>query len=186
MNYYNQIKEKLINNEVYKKVKDYSKNINELDTYYKVGKLIIEAQGGESRAKYGDGLIKEYSKKLITEVGKKYNERTLRRIRQFYILFKNENWSTMSTKLTWSHYVELLKFEDIDEIKYYIDISVRQKLGVRELRNKIKNKEYERLSIETKNKLKEKEETKINDFIKNPILIRNSYNYTTITEKILK
>ena len=70
MNYYNEIKEHLLNNEVYKKIKDYSKNRNELETYYNVGKLIIEAQGGEERAKYGDNLIKEYSKKLTIEVGK--------------------------------------------------------------------------------------------------------------------
>ena len=71
MNYYNEIKEQLINNEVYKRVKDYSKNRNELKTYYNVGKLIIEAQGGETRAKYGDSIIKEFSKKLVVEVGKK-------------------------------------------------------------------------------------------------------------------
>ena len=103
--YYNEIKTKLIDNEVYKKVKDYSKNRNELNTYYEVGKLLIEAQGGEDRAKYGDELIKDFSTRLINEVGKKYNERTLRRIRQFYVVFNNEIWSTMSTKLTWSHYV---------------------------------------------------------------------------------
>ena len=55
MNYYNEIKNELINNEIYKKVKDYSKNRNDLETYYNVGKLLIEAQGGENRAKYGDG-----------------------------------------------------------------------------------------------------------------------------------
>ena len=70
MNYYDEIKKELINNEVYKKVKDYSKNRSDLNTYYNVGKLIIEAQGGEERAKYGNNLIKEYSKKLIVEVGK--------------------------------------------------------------------------------------------------------------------
>ena len=89
MNYYNEIKNELLNNEIYKKVKDYSKNRNDLETYYNVGKLLIEAQGGDERAKYGNQLIKEYSKNLINEVGKTYNERTLRRMRQFYILFKN-------------------------------------------------------------------------------------------------
>ena len=93
---------------------------------------------------------------------------------------------TLSRQLTWSHYVELLKFEDINEINYYIDICIKQKLGVRELRYKIKNKEYERLPIETKNKLINKEEHQINDLIKNPILIKNSYNYEKITEKLLK
>ena len=84
MNYYKEIKNELINNEVYKKVKDYSKNKNELSTYYNVGKLLIEAQGGEDRAKYGNALIKEYSERLVKEVGKNYDERTVRRMRQFY------------------------------------------------------------------------------------------------------
>ena len=184
MNYYNEIKEHLLNNEVYKKVKDYSKNRNELETYYNVGKLIIEAQGGESRAKYRDSLIKEYSKKLTTELGRGYTASALKRMRQFFLL--QQKGATVSHQLTWSHYVELLKFDDINEINYYIDISIRQKLGVRELRYKIKNKEYERLPIETKNKLTKKEAVKVNDFIKNPILIKNSYGYEKITEKILK
>ena len=59
-NYYNEIKSELLNNEIYKIVKNYSKNRNELSTYYNVGKLLIEAQGGENRAKYGNGLIKKY------------------------------------------------------------------------------------------------------------------------------
>lgn len=70
LNYYKIIKEELINNEVYKRVKDYSKNKSDLRTYYNVGKLLIDAQGGEKRAKYGDQLIKEYSAKLTEELGK--------------------------------------------------------------------------------------------------------------------
>ena len=105
-------------------------------------------------------------------------------MRNFYLFV--EKGQTVSAQLSWSHYVELLKFDDINIINYYLDISVNQKLGVRELRYKIKNKEYERLSIETKNKLSRKEEIKVNDFIKNPILIKNSYNYEKITEKMLK
>ncbi len=186
MNYYKKIKEQILNNEIYQKVKDYSKNKNELETYYNVGKLIVEAQGGKERAKYGDNLIKEYSKKLMKEVGKKYNERTLRRIRQFYLLFKNKNWSTMSTNLTWSHFVELLKFDNINEIDYYVTISKEQNLSVRELRNRIKLNEYERLSNKTKNKLINKEELTIEDYIKNPIIIKNKNNEKKISEKVLK
>ena len=77
MNYYNEIKQELVNNEIYKKVKDYSKNKSDLETYYKVGKLIIEAQGGEVRAKYGENLIKEYSERLMKEIDKKYSYRNL-------------------------------------------------------------------------------------------------------------
>ena len=122
MNYYNEIKEQLINNEIIKRVKDYSKNKCDLETYYSVGKLLVEAQGGEERAKYGDNLILEYSKLLIQEVGKQYNSRTLRRMRQFYLMFRN--WSTVSTKLTWSHYAELLGLSDITIINYYICIVI--------------------------------------------------------------
>jgi len=183
MNYYNEIKEQLINNKVYKRIKDHSKNINDLNTYYNVGKLLIEAQGGESRAKYGDRLIKEYSKKLTKEIGKGYGISNLKNMRQFYLLSKSQ---TMSGQLTWSHYVELLRFNDINKINYYIYISIKQKLAVRELRFRIKNNEYERLPKEKRKKIIKKEEEKVNDLIKNPILIKNSYNYEKITEKILK
>ena len=108
MNYYNEIKNELINNETYKKVKDYSKNKNDLMAYYNVGKLLIEAQGGEEWAKYGEGLIKEYSKKLTIELDKKYNERNLRNMRKFYILFHEEIWYAMRSKLSWTHYRILL------------------------------------------------------------------------------
>lgn len=83
MNYYNEIKNELVNNEIYKKVKNYSKNKNELTTYYNVGKLLIEAQGGEERAKYGDNLIKEYSIRLTNELGKGYTTSALKRMRLY-------------------------------------------------------------------------------------------------------
>ena len=184
MNYYNEIKQELINNEVYKKVKDYSKNRNDLNTYYNVGKLLIEAQGGETRAKYGDNIIKDYSKRLTNELGKGYSTRNLKNMRKFYLLI--QKGQTLSALLGWSHYTELLKFDDIDIINYYIKITETQSLSVRELRYKIKTKEYERLDYKTKEKLIYKENIKIEDFIKNPILIKNSYNYKEISEKILK
>lgn len=179
MNYYNQIKEQLINNEVYKKVKEYTKNRSDLETYYNVGKILKEA--GKH---YGEGIIKEYSNRLTLDFGKGYSKRNLWLMLRFYEL--KEKMQTLSAQLTWSHYVELLKFEDINKINYYIDISVSQSLSVRELRYKIKNKEYERLDNNTKEKLISKEENQISYFIKNPILIKNSYNYEKITEKILK
>ena len=186
MNYYKEIKNELINNEVYKMVKDYSKNKNELNAYYNVGKLLIEAQGGEDRAKYGDGLIKKYSKKLNDELGRKYNITTLKRMRQFYLIV--EKGATLSHQLMWSHYCELLAFDNVDEINYYIKQTGDYNLSVRELREKIKSKEYQRLDDKTKLKLINKEETVVSDFIKNPIVIRNKYNIDKeeITEKILK
>ena len=119
-------------------------------------------------------------------MGKQYSERTLRRIRQFYLLLKNEKWSAGPTKLSWSHYCELLILKDTNKIRYYIDISIKQNLSYRQLHNKIKNKEYERLSDETKEKLIIKEDTQISDFIKNPIVIKNRHNFEKLTEKLLK
>ena len=185
-NYYNEIKNELLNNEVYKRVKDYSKNRNELSTYYNVGKLLIEAQGGEDRAKYGDSLIKEYSKRLTKELGKGYSTRNLKNMRKFYLL--HEKGQTLSAKLNWSHYVELLSFNDINEINYYINTTERCNLSVRELREKIKNKEYQRLDDNAKLKLINKEEISIGDTIKNPIIIKNNLEIDkeNVSEKILQ
>jgi len=183
MNYYDEIKNALIDVEIYKQVKDYSKNKYELEKYYQVGKLLIEAQGGESRAKYGDGLIKEYSKKLTIELGKGYSVRMLKYMRKFYLFQKGQ---TVSAQLMWSHYLEILSMNDINKINYYIQITSKQNLSVRELRNKIKSNEYERLDDNTKLKLITKEEIIISDNIKHPIIIKNKFNTTEISEKMLK
>ncbi len=179
-NFYIEIKDKLINNEVYKSVKDYSKNRSDLTTYYEVGKLL--ALAGKH---YGEGIIKEYSKKLTSELGRKYSYRTLFRMKQFYSVFNNEKVSTVWTYLSWSIIRELLSM-DINKVNYYIMLAHNNNLSVRELRSRIKSNEYERLDEETKIKLVNKEENKVEDFIKNPILIKNSYNYKNISEKILK
>jgi len=183
MNYYNEIKKELIDNEVYKKIKDYSKNKYELERYYNVGKLLVEAQGGEVRAKYGDGLIKEYSRKLTIELGKGYTTSVLKRMRQFYLII--QKGATLS-HLSWSHYVELLMLNDINKINYYVNMVINQNLSVRELRNRIRLSEYERLLQNTKNKLIKSEDDNISDFIKHPIIIENIYNTLDITEKMLK
>ena len=183
MKYYNEIKNKLIDNEVYKKVKDYSKNRNVLSTYYEVGKLLYEAGN-----KYGEGIIKKYSERLVIEVGKKYNKRTLFRMRQFYNMIEIQKVSPVATQLTWSHYCELLPLKDINEINYYVKITIEQCLSKRQLRERIRNKEYQRLDDNTKLKLINKEETKINNFVKNPIVIHNKYNLDKerISEKVLQ
>lgn len=182
--YYEEIKNELINNELTKKAKDYSKNKSDLMHYYNVGKLIIEAQGGEERAKYGDGLIKEYSKRLTIDLGRGYSERTLKRMRKFYLYI--EKGTTLSTLLTWYHYVELLVLENINEINYYIDTTISNGYSVRELHKKIKFNEYDRIDLKTKNKLINKEKVKVSDLIKNPIIIKNSLNMEVISEKYLK
>ena len=181
MNYYKEIKNKLIDNEVYSKVKDYSKERHKVITYFEIGKLLNEAGG-----KYGDNIINEYSKKLVVEVGKKYNKRTLFRMRQFYNVFSDEKVSTMSTQLSWSHYTELLPIKDLSELLYYLNLCIRDNIDVRGLREKIKSKEYERLPEDTKSKLINKDEEQVVDFVKNPLHIKNIKNYEIITEKVLQ
>ena len=180
MNYYEEIKNKIIDNETYERVKDYSKERHRVITYYEIGKLLNEAGG-----KYGYNIINEYSKKLVIEVGKKYNRRTLFRMRQFYRTFSNEKVSTLSTQLSWSHYSELLSIKADDKLSYYLNLSIIQNIGVRELREKIKSKEYERLPDETKNKIIKEEKLEVKDLIPNPILIKNKNNIEIITEKVL-
>lgn len=184
MNYYNEIKQELINNEIYKKVKDYSKNRNDLTTYYNVGKIIVKAQGGKERAKYGDGLIKQYSKKLTQELGKGYKERNLKSMRSFYLFI--EKGHALNAELSWTHYKELMKLKETNEINYYIYLTIKQKLSYRNLQERIRNKEYERLDEKTKQKLIKKETTKVEDFIKNPIIIKNTLNIKKISEKALQ
>lgn len=181
MNYYNEIKNKLIDNEIYSRVKDYSKERYKVITYFEIGKLLSEAGG-----KYGDNIIDEYSKKLVVEVGKKYNRRTLFRMRQFYNVFSDEIVSTLSTQLSWSHYIELLPIKDKSQLLYYLNLCISENIDVRSLREKIKAKEYDRLPEDTKYKLISKEETNIVDYVKNPIRIKNNQKYKILSEKILQ
>ena len=177
MNYYKEIKENLINNEITKRVKDYSKNRSDLETYYKVGKLLSEA--GKH---YGEGIIKKYSMKLTDELGRGYTPTRLKYFRRFYIVLSNG--PTLSDKLTYSHYCEIMWFDDI-KIQYYIKICERNNLSVRELRKKIKNKEYERTPKDVIEKIIKNEEVEIKESIKEPIIIRSNIK-DKINEKILQ
>ena len=181
MNYYNEIKNKIIDNEIYSKIKDYSKERNTVITYYEIGRLLNEAGG-----KYGDNIINEYSKKLVIDVGKKYNRSTLFRMKQLYNIFSNEKVAPLVQQLTWSHCLILIPIKDINKIYYYaFQVSARN-LSKRQLEYLVKSNEYERLDENTKNKLINNGELNIIDSVKNPILIKNSNNYEEISEKILQ
>lgn len=170
MNYYNEIRKYLLNNEV---------NKSDLDTYYKVGKMLSEA--GEC---YGEGIIKKYALRLTRELGKGYTTTNLKYFRQFYIFAKGH---TLCDKLNWSHYRTLLSLNDNNEINYYVDITISNNLSVRQLRERIKAKEYERLSEETKLKLKEnRENLEVKDFVKDPIIIKSKKIHENISEKVLQ
>ena len=181
MNYYNEIKNELINNEINRRVKNYSINKSDLNTYYNVGKMLSEA--GKH---YGENIIGDYANKLKSELNKKYNERTLRRYRQFYNFVTNLKWSALPTKLSWSHITELMVLSNEDEINYYISIVNDRNIGYRKLSDLIKDNEYSRIDDITKKKLKEKAKLNVNDFVKNPIMIKSNNNYEIFSEKILQ
>lgn len=177
MNYYNEIKNELINNEINRKVKSYSINKSDLNTYYNVGKLLLDAGN-----QYGESIIKEYSLRLTEELGPGYSQRNLRNMRQFYKV--SQKWQTVSAKLSWSHYCEILWFDD-NKFQYYIKITELNNLSIRQLRKRIKSNEYERLPIKTKKKLTLNDEIEVKDLVPNPILIRNQNNIEIISEKAL-
>ena len=179
MNYYNEIRNELINNEINKKVKNYSINKSDLNSYYNVGKILSEAGNH-----YGEGIIKEYSKRLTNDLGKGYSKRNLWLMLKFYEL--KEKVQTLSAQISWSHYCELLSFESIDKINYYIELTKINNLSVRQLRDKIKSNEYERLPESTKNKIINQDKSNVVDFVKNPILIKNTNKYDIYSEKVLQ
>ena len=94
-------------------------------------------------------------------------------MRQFYYMI--EKGVAMPHQLSWSHVLMILPLDDINEINYYIDVTINNNIGYRELGKKIKNNEYQRLDIKVKNKLVNKLATNVIDFVKNPILIKNGY-----------
>ncbi len=145
--YYSNIKEELVQSVIDKKIDTYYTNKNELTHYYNVGKKIIEAQGGEEKAEYGNKLIKKYSERLTKELGRGYSVTSLKYMRQFYLFVKGHPVGDhLMNKITWSHYRILIALKDINEINYYIDQISKSHWSKRVLQEKIKNKEYQRLS----------------------------------------
>lgn len=181
MNYYSEIKEQLIKSEIYDRTKDYSKDRHKVKVYFEIGRLLNEA-GKE----YGKNVIKQYAEKLIVEVGKKYNERTLYGMRKFFEVFSNEKLNPVGSKLSWSHYRELLTIKNIDAIIYYIDICEKNSLSKRQLQERIRNNEYDRLSSETKIKIIKSENLVVNDLVPNPIIIKSDLLKEEIPEYALK
>ena len=189
MNYYNEIKNILIDNSIGRKVREYKSNQKDLESYYNVGKLLVEAQGGEERAKYGNELMKEYSKKLTNELGKGYSVRMLQKMRQFYLLTQKSPPLAAKFKrinITWSNICEIMQLKNLEEIEYYLNLSNKLCLTKLELRTKIKSKEYERLDSKIKEKLMKQEEVSVKDKIPDPIVLEGLEYKEKLTEKVVQ
>ncbi len=190
MNYYNEIKSLIETKEINTKVRNIEENNNTLKTYYEIGRLLVKAQGGEKRAKYGDNLIKKWSIKLSNEYGKGYSFANLKNMRKFYVLFKKSYTVCSQLNLSWSHYKYLLKFNDENERNYYINRCIENNLSVRDLINEIKTDSFERSTIKDKDNIKlitenDNKKTTLSDMLKNPIII-NANNTNNVNEKALK
>ncbi len=189
MNYYNEIKNILVDNAIGRKIREYKSNQKDLESYYNVGKLLVEAQGGEERAKYGNGLIKEYSKRLTSELGKGYSIQNLKNMRRFYLVVEKRQSLIVrfkSLNISWTFIIKLLKLNDVNELLYYINCINKMNLTTRELDSKLKSKEYERLDSKIKEKLVKQEEVSVKDKIPDPIVLEGLEYKERLTEKIVQ
>ena len=187
MNYYEQVENLIKNNEVNKKVRALQDNSETLLTYWNVGKLIVEAQGGKKRAKYGDSLIKEWGNKLSEKYGKKYDTSYLSKMRLFYLTFPI--LESLIPKLSWTHYMLILPIKNENERNYYINRVILDNLSVRDLRREIKNKSFDRLSYADKENIEIISDMNlslsIEDMIKDPIILKSDIDTNEINEKAI-
>lgn len=184
MNYLDGIKDLIEKDIVLKKKHKLLEENSRLNTYFEIGRLIIEIQGGESRAKYGNGLIKEWSKELTNLYGKGYDSSNLRRMRQLYIIFQK---CGPLGYISWTHYRYILPIKQESKRNYYINLCMKQNLSKRQLQERIKNKEYERLEYKENIEIITKgKEITIKAMIKNPILIKTNEKIDKLSEKALK
>ena len=107
-------------------------------------------------------------------------------MRKFYEVFKSGKLTPLVSKLSWSHYIQLLSLKNEDEIIFYINTTINNNLNKRELQERINNREYDRLSNETKTKLIKSEDLMVNDLVPNPIIIKSDLLKEEISEYALK
>ena len=173
--------------EVNKGYHDYFKNKDLVNNYFEIGKLLIEAQGGEEHDTYGNKLIKTWSVELTEKFGKGYDASNLRRFRQFYSEFKM--CGTLCHTLTWSNIRILLPIKNENKRNYYINMCIKKNLSARELKKEIKNNAFERLSLADKENIKlisnKNEVLTIKDTLKDPVLIPINEDLDNISEEKL-
>ena len=173
--------------EVNKGYHDYFKNKDLVNNYFEIGKLLIEAQGGEEHDTYGNKLIKTWSVELTEKFGKGYDASNLRRFRQFYSEFKM--CGTVCHTLTWSNIRILLPIKNENKRNYYINMCIKKNLSARELKKEIKNNAFERLSLADKENIKlisdKNEVLTIKDTLKDPVLIPINEDLDNISEEKL-
>ena len=173
--------------EINKGYHDYFKNKDLVNNYFEIGKLLIEAQGGEEHDTYGNKLIKTWSVELTEKFGKGYDASNLRRFRQFYSEFKM--CGPLGHTLTWTNIRLLLPIKNVNKRNYYINMCIKRNLSKRELKKEIKNNSFERLSLVDKENIKlisnKNEVLTIKDTLKDPVLITINEDLDNVSEEKL-
>lgn len=117
-----------------------------VETYWHIGKHIVEyEQNGNERAEYGSGLLNRLSRDLTERYGRGFNRNNLQYMRKFYTVFPNS--TTLSCKLSWSHYQEILKLDDPLEISFYVRECENAHWSVRELKRQRDSMLFHRLAL---------------------------------------
>lgn len=130
-------------------------NTQLLTTYWNIGRIIVEyEQQNQIRADYGKQTLRELSKELTREFGKGFSRSNLQNMRAFYLAY--EKCQTVSGKLSWSHYCELLSITDENKRSFYEKESINSGWSVRELKRQIDSSLYERLLLSSGDANKEK------------------------------
>ena len=166
----------------------HSVNTIMVQTYWNIGKTLVEdEQQGEKRAKYGKQQLKHVSEELTKEFGKGFNTRNLRNMRQFYQTFPI--WQSVNAKLSWTHYVRLIRIENLDARQWYINECIENSWSARDLDRQISKLYYERLlSSKEKSPLKQEAEEKTKplqidakDMLRDPYI----FDFLNISDKTL-
>lgn len=143
MNNYEEVETLVKKVEIGKAIRERQANNEITEAYWNIGKLIVDAQGGKEKSKYGDALLKEWSEKLTKEYGKGYNYSNMRRFRQFYLTFPI--CGTVCHNLNWTIIRTVLPIKDENKRNYYINLCIKNNLSQRELEKEIKSNSFERL-----------------------------------------
>ncbi len=134
-------------------------------TYFEIGRMIVEEeQNGKERAEYGKQILKELSKRLTSEFGKGFSQRNLEQMRQFYLTYSKTQTLSAEFNLSWSHYLKLMRIDNIDERKFYEKEAYINNWSLRELQRQFDSALYERLLLSRDKKaVKQLIESKINE-----------------------
>ena len=170
-----------------------------MDTYFEIGRLIVEEeQNGKSKAEYGQNLIRELTKKLTTEFGKGFSTTNLKQMRTFYLTYSKGQTVSDEFKLSWSHYLMLMRIDNVEERMFYEIETAENSWSIRELQRQFDSALYERLALSrNKNEVRKLSEKglqieKAQDSLKDPYVLEflglpeeTKYSETQLEQKLI-